>query len=150
MFALGHPGGRVCPPPHETAGAPDDDNGYWVLPAADQERQILADWAAFVPHPVFDHAYSWGSQLGDTALSQSLSVTVARPAGHLRGKECQRDAPEQFLRAALLRVCDARRSRPRSAMLSVRGRAVGNHPFGDAVSFDEYRDAASSHEMRGC
>ena len=71
VFALGHPGGRACLPPHGTAGAPDDDNGYWVLPAADQERQILADWAAFVPHPAFDYAYSRGSQLGDTALSQS-------------------------------------------------------------------------------
>jgi hypothetical protein len=50
---------------------PDDDNGYWVLPTAQQELQILADWAAFVPHPVFDYAYSWGSQSGDTALGQS-------------------------------------------------------------------------------
>ena len=50
---------------------PDDANGHWVLPTAAQERQILADWAAVVPHPEFDYAYSWGSQKGDMALSQS-------------------------------------------------------------------------------
>jgi hypothetical protein len=53
---------------------PDDAKGYWVLPTAAQERQILADWAQLVPDPKFDYAYSWGSQAGDTALSQSPAL----------------------------------------------------------------------------
>jgi hypothetical protein len=53
---------------------PDDANGYWVLPTAAQERQLLADWAAVVPHPLFDYVYSWGAQHGDTALAQSPAL----------------------------------------------------------------------------
>jgi hypothetical protein len=47
--------------------------GYsnWVMPSAAQERQMLAAWAAVVPAPKFDYAYSWGPQRGDRALSQS-------------------------------------------------------------------------------
>jgi hypothetical protein len=71
--AIGWPESSIVPVYQAFGGGnyPDDDNGYWVPPSADQERQILADWAALVPHPAFDYAYSWGSQLGDTALSQS-------------------------------------------------------------------------------
>jgi hypothetical protein len=53
---------------------PDDHGGYWALPSAAQERQILADWAGVVPDPKFDYAYSWGSQEGDQALNQSPSL----------------------------------------------------------------------------
>jgi hypothetical protein len=44
--------------------------GYptYVLPTAAQEQQILSTWGSLVPSPAFDYAYSWGSQLGDTAL----------------------------------------------------------------------------------
>jgi hypothetical protein len=52
----------------------DDDNGHWVLPTASQEHQILTRWAAVVPAPKFDYAYSWGSQNRDTALSQSPAL----------------------------------------------------------------------------
>jgi hypothetical protein len=45
-----------------------------MLPTATQERQLLAEWAAIVPHPKFDYAYSWGSQKDDTALSQSPAL----------------------------------------------------------------------------
>ena len=47
--------------------------GYttYVLPTAAQETQILATWAPLVPSPVFDYAYSWGSQNNDTAIAQS-------------------------------------------------------------------------------
>ena len=55
-------------------GYTDDTGGRWVLPTVAQERQILADWAAVVPHPAFDYAYSWGSQKGDTALEQSPAL----------------------------------------------------------------------------
>jgi hypothetical protein len=52
----------------------DDDNGHWVLPTVAQEHQILAHWAALVPAPKFDYAYSWGSQNGDISLSQSPAL----------------------------------------------------------------------------
>jgi hypothetical protein len=62
----------------------DDDNGYWVMPTADQERQILAAWAAVVPDPVFDYAYSWGSQASDTSLDQSSAVQTLFAAKNAR------------------------------------------------------------------
>jgi hypothetical protein len=65
-----------------SGGFPDDGNGYWVMPTADQERQILTHWAVVVPHPRFDYAYSWGSQRGDTALSQPPAQRA-----RLRGEE---------------------------------------------------------------
>jgi len=52
----------------------DDGGGHWQLPTADEERTILADWAALTPTPVFDYAYSWGSQSGDTALGSSAEL----------------------------------------------------------------------------
>lgn len=35
---------------------------------------MLACWAAVVPHPQIDYAYSWGSQNEDTALGQSPAL----------------------------------------------------------------------------
>jgi hypothetical protein len=52
----------------------DDGGGSYALPTASQEQQILATWASVVPTPVFDYAYSWGSQDGDTALGQSTQL----------------------------------------------------------------------------
>jgi hypothetical protein len=49
----------------------DDGGGYWIVPTAAEEQQILATWAGLVPDPVFDYAYSWGTQFGDTALSDA-------------------------------------------------------------------------------
>jgi hypothetical protein len=83
--ALGWPRASIVPV-YQTFGGgaySDDDNGYWMLPSAAQERQMLADWAAVVPDPKFDYAYSWGSQRGDEALSQSsalLAVFAAKDA----------------------------------------------------------------------
>jgi hypothetical protein len=67
--AWGWPASSIVPV-YQTFGNsyPDDSNGYWVLPTAEQERQMLAYWAEVVPHPVFDYAYSWGPQHGDEAL----------------------------------------------------------------------------------
>ena len=59
-------------PVYQTFGGGGYSN--WVLPTVAQERRILADWAAVVPHPEFDYAYSWGPQDGDTALSQSPAL----------------------------------------------------------------------------
>lgn len=60
-------------PVYQTFGRnyPDDHNGFWVLPTAEQERKMLAYWALVIPHPEFDYAYSWGAQHGDEALNQS-------------------------------------------------------------------------------
>jgi hypothetical protein len=45
--------------------------GYasWILPTAAQEQAILSEWGSVLPNPAFDYAYSWGVQMGDTALS---------------------------------------------------------------------------------
>ncbi len=65
----------------EAAGVPQQDivpiyqafggGGYFpfVAPTAEQEQQILSLWGAIIPSPVFDYAYSWGVQDGDTAIS---------------------------------------------------------------------------------
>lgn len=52
----------------------DDDDGYWVMPTTAQERRILSDWAAVVPDPEFDYAYSWGSQASDKSLDLSPAL----------------------------------------------------------------------------
>jgi hypothetical protein len=84
--ASGWPQASIVPVYQAFGGGnyPDDDNGYWVLPTAAQERQMLADWAAVVPHPEFDYAYSWGSQKKDTALDRSpaLQAVFAAKNGH--------------------------------------------------------------------
>jgi hypothetical protein len=46
------------------------DYTTYYVPTATQEQEIFSKWAATLPDPAFDAAYSWGSQLGDTALSQ--------------------------------------------------------------------------------
>jgi hypothetical protein len=50
--------------------------GYseWTLPTPPQESEILSTWGASVPNPVFDYAYSWGVQDGDTALSEDPAL----------------------------------------------------------------------------
>ncbi len=60
--------------------------GYssWTLPTPAQEQQILQTWGSVIASPVFDYAYSWGSQSGDTALSGSpdlQQVFAAHNAG---------------------------------------------------------------------
>jgi hypothetical protein len=46
----------------------DDGGGKYVLPSVNQMRQMLDRWGTLVPSPVFDFAYSWGSQRSDQAL----------------------------------------------------------------------------------
>lgn len=74
--AAGWPKSSIVPVYQVFGGGnyPDDNNGFWVLPTVDQERQILAAWAAVLPHPQFDYAYSWGSQNGDSGLDQSQAL----------------------------------------------------------------------------
>ncbi len=59
-------------PVYQTFGGGGYSN--WVLPSAAQERRMLAAWAAVIPAPAFDYAYSWGPQRGDRALSQSRAL----------------------------------------------------------------------------
>jgi Phosphoesterase family/Bacterial Ig-like domain len=65
----------------EAVGIPQQDlvpvyqafggGGYsqWTVPTPTQEQQILSTWGSVLPNPAFDYAYSWGVQVGDTALS---------------------------------------------------------------------------------
>lgn len=46
-------------------------NATWTLPTPGEEQQLLATWASVLPAPLFDYAYSWGQQKGDTSLSMS-------------------------------------------------------------------------------
>ena len=74
--AIGWPQASIVPV-YQTFGGgsyADSDDGHWVMPTATQERQILARWAAVVPAPKFDYAYSWGSRDGDIALSESPAL----------------------------------------------------------------------------
>jgi hypothetical protein len=50
--------------------------GYasYILPTATQEGQILSRWGSLLPNPAFDYAYSWGVQLGDTAISDDSAL----------------------------------------------------------------------------
>jgi hypothetical protein len=49
----------------------DDGGGRYTLPTVGQLEQIMARWDALLPTPVFDYAYSWGSQNADAALGSS-------------------------------------------------------------------------------
>jgi len=49
----------------------DDGGGQYLMPTSAEESEILATWGSLVPAPVFDYAYSWGSQDSDTALTDS-------------------------------------------------------------------------------
>jgi hypothetical protein len=49
----------------------------YILPTGAQEDEILSTWGASVPNPVFDYAYSWGVQDGDTALSDDPALQAA-------------------------------------------------------------------------
>lgn len=49
----------------------DDGGGSYSLPVPSQEAQILRTWGSLVPTPVFDYAYSWGSQHQDASISGS-------------------------------------------------------------------------------
>jgi hypothetical protein len=57
-----------------------DGGGKYILPSVDQLQQMLDHWGRLVPAPVFDYAYSWGSQNADEALEGSprLQAVFAR------------------------------------------------------------------------
>jgi hypothetical protein len=45
-----------------------DNGSQYAVPLAIHLEQILTNWATTVLNPVFDNAYSWGSQNRDTSL----------------------------------------------------------------------------------
>src|SRR5437016_9030032 len=52
----------------------DDGGGKYTLPTSSQAQQIMSTWAPMVPNPVFDYAYSWGTQSSDQALEGSPAL----------------------------------------------------------------------------
>ncbi|HET6924617.1 MAG TPA: hypothetical protein VFH39_02195 [Candidatus Saccharimonadales bacterium] len=52
----------------------DDGGSTYAVPTATQAQKIIDTWASVVPNPVFDYAYSWGSQNSDTALESMPAV----------------------------------------------------------------------------
>ena len=74
--AAGIPVGSIVPVYQAFGGGSwsDDGGGYYLLPTPSEEQQILATWAALVPTPVFDYAYSWGTQNSDQALESSTDL----------------------------------------------------------------------------
>ncbi|MDH7796985.1 MULTISPECIES: hypothetical protein [unclassified Beijerinckia] len=48
-----------------------DTGGRYRMPNGDELRLMLDRWQRLIPHPAFDMAYSWGTQLGAASLSQS-------------------------------------------------------------------------------
>ena len=51
----------------------DKGEGY-RLPTAAEMQSMLERWARLVPRPVFDYAYSWGTQHSDRTLGQSVEL----------------------------------------------------------------------------
>jgi hypothetical protein len=49
----------------------DETGSRYVMPTAAEAEEMLARWRKLLPRPVFDMAYSWGSQRGDTALENA-------------------------------------------------------------------------------
>ncbi len=58
----------------------DGNGGRYRLPSAAEAARLIAQWHAVLPAPVFDYAYSWGTQKGDHALETSpdLRAVFAR------------------------------------------------------------------------
>jgi SAM-dependent methyltransferase len=82
---------RIMVPVYQTFGGGgwmDDGGGRYVLPNASQMQQILDRWGTLTPTPMFDFAYSWGSQRADEALESSpdLQAVFAR---HNSGSELE-------------------------------------------------------------
>ncbi len=69
----GIPRGRIVPIFQAFGGGGwlDDAGGRYALPTAGQARMILARWKVLIAAPVFDVAYSWGSQRADKALESA-------------------------------------------------------------------------------
>src|SRR5205823_3804584 len=92
--AAGIPRGSIVPVYQAFGGGnwSDDGGGQYTLPTVSQEQQILATWASVVPNPVFDYAYSWGTQNSDQALEGSTALQAVFAATVLASDTIGRDA----------------------------------------------------------
>jgi hypothetical protein len=83
--AAGIPADRIVPAYQTFGGGSwiDDGGGTYVIPSDRSETKILARWSALIRRPVFDYAYSWGSQRGDETLANSpgLRAVLAKHNG---------------------------------------------------------------------
>jgi hypothetical protein len=64
----------------------DESGGRYTLPTPDQECQILSHWRRLLQAPMFDFAYSWGMQNGDTALEDASELREFF-SSHNRGRD---------------------------------------------------------------
>lgn len=60
----------------QTCSSIPTDNRKWRMPTSGEMTQILARWDSLVPHPVFDDAYSWGTQSEWACPSLSGNTTL--------------------------------------------------------------------------
>jgi hypothetical protein len=76
-LSIGIPRADIVPV-YQTFGG----GGYptYTLPTPAQEQEILSTWASVVPNPVFDYAYSWGVQEGDTSLVNDPALAAVLAA----------------------------------------------------------------------
>src|SRR5206468_5239291 len=74
--AAGIPLGSIVPVYQAFGGGSwaDDGGGKYTLPTSSQAQQIMSTWAPMAPNPVFDYAYSWGTQSSDQALEGSPTL----------------------------------------------------------------------------
>jgi hypothetical protein len=72
----------------------------YILPTAAQEQAILSEWGSVLPNPAFDYAYSWGTQDGDTALSDDAALQQVFAAHNKGGSTTQSSAALQPTTAA--------------------------------------------------
>lgn len=56
------------------SGCRNDSGGYYTLPSATQEQEILSTWGSLVPNPPFDYAYTWGQSNIQIPLSSSSDL----------------------------------------------------------------------------
>ncbi len=68
-------------PVYQAFGATGGAYVTWGIPTTLQMQQMLATWTTYLPNPVFDMAYAYGTQLGDAAIAtlpfmQTLFSTI--------------------------------------------------------------------------
>jgi hypothetical protein len=74
--STGVPRSKIVPV-YQTFGAgnwSDGEGGHYALPSVEQEQQLLKRWGTLIEMPVFDFAYSWGSQNADISLQSSAAL----------------------------------------------------------------------------
>ena len=64
----------------------DDSGGRYRLPTISEEREILSRWQKLVQTPVFDYAYSWGSQRQDFSLETATELRAVLAEHNNAGK----------------------------------------------------------------